>query len=588
MEPPPDAPARVRRRHRKSLVGLGVVVLLAVTGAPAAGAPAASAVPPSAAAVEERVFVESTVDSDHDGRPDRIALDIARPAGTGRYPVVFEHSPYRTGLGSPPMYQVNVDRLPQEGLFGAAAGGRGAVRVASPNLPGWLDDYFVPRGYAVVLGHSIGTGASEGCPTSGDQQEALAGKAVVDWLNGRARGTDSAGRAVTASWSSGSVGMTGISYNGTLPNMVATTGVAGLKTIVPIAAQSSWYDYYRANGLVVAPGGYQGEDADVLAKAVVTRSGCADEIAALTQRQDRVSGDYNAFWDERNYTRQAGQVKASVFVMHGQGDWNVKGSQYSQWWEALRRNNVPRKIWLHRGGHAAPSRSDYQATLLRWFDYWLKGTDNGIMREPAAEVEQTTGWRKLADWPDPAARPTTLHLAATSATAPGRLAPAAGTGVPQSFEDQGRTRTAAQLAARPDTADPNRLVYRSDPLTAASRLSGVATVALRVAVENRDDANVTALLVDYGPVGSTAAPVVVTRGWIDPQNRDSASTGAKVVRGQEYDLRFSLEPKDHVFAAGRRIGLVVVSTDYDYTLRPAAGTKLRVAPGSSVTIPLAP
>ncbi|MEV0676049.1 Xaa-Pro dipeptidyl-peptidase [Actinosynnema sp. NPDC050436] len=584
MAPPPGSlRSRARRRPLECAVGLGLAALLATTGAPAAHAAPA---PPAAAAVEQRVFVESSVDSDRDGRPDRIALDIARPSGTGRYPVVFEHSPYRTPLGSPAMHQVNVDRLPQEGLFGTAGAHRdGSARVASPNLPGWLDDYFVPRGYAVVLGHSIGTGASEGCPTSGDQQEALAGKAVVDWLNGRARGFDSSGRAVTASWSDGNVGMTGISYNGALPNMVATTGVAGLKTIVPIAAPTNWYDYYRANGLVVAPGGYQGEDADVLAKAVVTRAGCADEIAGLTQRQDRVTGDYNAFWDERNYTRLAGQVKASVFVVHGHSDWNVKGSHYAQWWDALRRHDVPRKIWLHRGGHGAPSRADYQSTLLRWFDYWLKGTDNGIMREPVAEVEHNDGWRKLADWPDPAARPTALHLVATSATAPGRLTPAPAAGVAQAFEDQGRTRTAAQLVARPDAADPNRLVFRSDPLTAASRLSGVVAVSLRLAVENRDDANVTALLVDCGPVGSTAAPVVVTRGWIDPQNRDSASAGAKVVRGQEYDLRFSLEPKDYAFAAGRRIGLVVVSTDYDYTLRPAAGTRLRLA-GGSVVVPL--
>lgn len=65
--------------------------------------------------------------------------------------------------------------------------------------------------------------------------------------------------------------MTGASYNGTLPNAVATTGVEGLKTIIPIAAISSWYDYYRANGAVVAPGGYQGEDTDNMAEAVLTR-----------------------------------------------------------------------------------------------------------------------------------------------------------------------------------------------------------------------------------------------------------------------------------------------------------------------------
>ena len=91
---------------------------------------------------------------------------------------------------------------------------------------------------------------------------------------------------MTADWTTGAVGMTGGSYNGTLPNMVATTGVEGLKTIVPVAAISSWYDYYRANGLVVAPGGYQGEDADILAMYTAGRSRaegtCADEIAEIT------------------------------------------------------------------------------------------------------------------------------------------------------------------------------------------------------------------------------------------------------------------------------------------------------------------
>ncbi|MEU7531965.1 Xaa-Pro dipeptidyl-peptidase [Saccharothrix sp. NPDC042600] len=537
---------------------------------------------PAAAAVEERVYVESTVDSDRDGRPDRIALDIARPTGSGRHPVVFEHSPYRHGLGTVPFHPVDVDRLPQEGLF-TTTSARPGTRKSAPDLPGSLDNYYVPRGYAVVLGHSIGTGDSDGCPTSGDRQEALGAKAVIDWLNGRARAFDRNGRAVTASWSTGKVGMTGVSYNGTLPNMVATTGVEGLKTIVPVAAQSNWYDYYRANGLVVAPGGWQGEDADALAKAVVTRSGCGDEIAGLTQRQDRVSGDYSAFWDERNYTKRAGDLKASVFVVHGHSDWNVKGSQYSQWWEALRRNNIPRKIWLHRGGHGPPSRSDYQATVARWFDYWLKGIDNGIMREPVAEVELSGGWRKLADWPDPAAKPVTYHVTTTSATAPGTLSSTPSGGVTQGFEDRGRTTTASTLVSGPDTANPYRLVHRTAPLAGAARMSGVASVALRMAVDNRDDANVTALLVDYGPSGAT----IVTRGWIDPQNRNSPSAGERVIRGREYDLRFSLEPKDHVFAAGHRIGLVVISTDHDHTLRPSVGTRLRLFPaGSSLTVPL--
>lgn len=558
------------------------------------GIPQSGTARTAAAPIEERVYVETTVDTDHDGRPDRVAIDVSRPAGGGLVPVVFEQSPYRTGLNTVANHGVTVDRLPQERLFDGTRlrpwdTPDTAVNRPAPDLPGWYDDYFVPRGYAVVLGHSIGSGASEGCPTGGDMNEALGATAVVDWLNGRARGFDPSGRAVTATWSTGQVGMIGVSYDGSLANMAAATGVEGLKAIVPISAISSWYDYYRANGLVVAPGGYQGEDVDVLARSVVARTGCDDEINALEAAQDRVTGDRTAFWQDRDYVQHAAKVKAGVFVIHGHSDWNVKGQHYAQWWDALRRYNVPRKIWLHKDGHGTASRPDYRSEVGRWFDYFLKGVDNGILNEPKADVQYADGsWRQYADWPDPSARQIVFHLGATSATAPGELSTAATVGqVRQTFVDQGATYRADSLVANPDGANGNRLVYRSAPLTTAVRLSGIPKVELRAAVDNRGDANLTALLVDYGPAGGTSAPVIVTRGWLDPQNRANASAGEKVVQGQEYVMRFGMQPKDYVFAAGHRIGLVVVSTDYDYTLRPLGGTQLTIAPAlSTLTVPL--
>ena len=66
----------------------------------------------------------------------------------------------------------------------------------------------------------------------------------------------------------------------------------------------------------------------------------------------------------------------------------------------------------------------------------------------------------------------------------------------------------------------------------------------------------------------------VTRGWIDPQNRDSIRISKPLEQGRLYSLRFGLQPDDYVFAEGHRIGLVVISTDFNYTLRPEPGTKL--------------
>jgi X-Pro dipeptidyl-peptidase len=601
-------------------VGLSGALILSAAPTPAVAAPESPA-PPTivvengvtqpvfsfADAIEERVYVETPVDTDGDGRRDRVAIDIARPRETAtaglKVPVIFEHSPYRKGTwGNVTFPSPLVDDLPQNGSNHpsnrrvADMGIQSAVTKA--NLPGTLDDYYVPRGYAVVLGQSIGTGDSDGCPTTGDLAETLGTKAVIDWLNGRAKGYDAAGAPVTADWSTGAVGMTGSSYNGTLPNQVAAAGVDGLKTIVPVAAISNWYDYYRANGLVVAPGGYQGEDADILAKYTAGRARaeghCADEIEALTVGQDRASGDFTKFWEDRDH-RDARNVKASVFVVHGLNDWNVKTGQFADWWDELAKHRVPRKLWLHQGGHSSPGNNaavtlpngqtwTYKQTENRWFDYWLWNVPNGIMDEPIAVVQREDRVNTTyTNWPDPGAREVAVKLAASDPTLPGTLTtgkrPSAK--VEQVFVDEGRTIRPSTLVANPDEASPNRLVFRSPELTGDVRISGRPEVRLRLAIDNKPGANLTVYLVDYGPAGSNVAPKVVTRGWMDPQNRTSLSRGKPVKQGKLHDYRWTLEPKDYVFPAGNRIGVVVFSSDQDYTLLPLGGTELRVAPNDS-------
>src|SRR5699024_2150384 len=159
-------------------------------------------------------------------------------------------------------------------------------------------------------------------------------------------------------------------------------------------AISSWYDYYRSNGAVIAPGNYQGEDADILAKAVLTRKNpevCHDAIAELEEKQDRITGDYNNFWDDRNYVKNADDIEASVFIVHGLNDWNVKTKQFSQWWDALVENEVPRKMWLHQNGHSSPysfRTEEWLTTLNKWFDYWLYDIDNDVMDEPMVDIQR--------------------------------------------------------------------------------------------------------------------------------------------------------------------------------------------------------
>ncbi|CAM3975576.1 Xaa-Pro dipeptidyl-peptidase [Bacillus paramycoides] len=520
----------------------------------------------------ENLFVETEVDSDRDGKKDRVSIKVMRPKTDPnvKVPVIYEMSPYRAGLKDVPVYNVDEELYAYEGKPYAAV-----------NL-GSYGNYYVPRGYAVILGESIGTGKSDGCPTTGDEQEILGTKSVIDWVNGRAKAYTEDGKEVNANWSTGNVGMTGASYNGTLPNAVATTGVEGLKTIIPIAAISSWYDYYRANGAVIAPGGYQGEDTDNMAEAVLTRKNpevCGQIINELTAGQDRKTGDYNDFWDKRNYVKDAKNVKASVFVVHGLNDWNVKTKQFAQWWEALGENNVPRKMWLHQGGHGGTTSNNWQQTQNKWFDYWLYGIENGIMDEPMVDVQrENKTWQKIKNWPDPAAVPSKIRMYLSNKAVNLPLSMGSVNNV-FSFVDDAKIKS-NQLVENPELEVANRLVYTMPVLQKDMRISGTPKISFKGNID-RSVSNLTALLVDYGG----AKPEIVTRGWMDSQNLNSINNSTVIQPGKDYTFTWDMQPDDYVFKEGHQIGVVLIASDYDYTIRPKAGTKLTVKL-SEVTLPI--
>ncbi|GAA2005478.1 Xaa-Pro dipeptidyl-peptidase [Nocardiopsis rhodophaea] len=605
-------------------------------------------------AVYHEVDIETEADSDGDGAPDTVRMRIMRPKESDdglRVPTIIEPSPYWSELNDAEMYDVDLDdedagTVPRSGGGNRSGGLAGTDAPADPeelrrsaaggpaaSMSNYYDNYFLPRGYAVAQLDSLGTGGSTGCPTSGAHNETLGVKAAVDWLNGRATGRDAEGNEVTAAaWSTGDAAMTGISYNGTLPVAAATTGVEGLKTIVPQGAISSWYDYYRENGGVVAPGGYQGEDTDVLAKLVYTREDreiCGAVLDSITQDQDRRSGDYNAFWDERNYRNDVGDISASVFLAHGLNDWNVKTDQALRMWRELGEHGVPRKMWLYQGGHINPMNlrmEEWLDQLHRWFDYWLYDLDNGIMDEPAVDIENADlSWSAQDDWPAAGTAPLRLHMNAATEGARGATGtlervPERGRGQEESFTDAGRTVTADTLATDPEAAGENALVYVSDELDEDVRVNGFPKVSVRAAMDGASP-YLTALLVDYGTDTRATGAVrydraarvcygegipedpgctyrsrhktetrdykIVTRGILDARNRLSDERQLPVVSGTMYRYSWEMQAQDYVFKAGHRIGVVVISTDYDYSLRYPSGTEVTLdTKASTVTLPV--
>ncbi|WP_242614527.1 Xaa-Pro dipeptidyl-peptidase [Actinomadura roseirufa] len=568
-------------------------------------------------AIREKVFVETGVDSDGDGKRDRVSVFITRPKETNgdlKVASIIEGSPYYAGLQDPPYHPADVTDYPRLAPWPVPTAPPGQANYAFP----YYDNYFVSRGYAVLSADTLGTGDSDGCPTAVGRNEANGMKSVVQWLTGRATAYDAEGKKVTAGWSTGNVAMAGKSYDGTLPLAAAATGVKGLKTVVSISGVSNWYDEYRANGGVVAPDGWEGEDLDLHAKAVLSRKNpqvCESVIRQLEKRMDRVTGDYNRTWDERNFAKTAPNWKASVFVASGLADWNVKPIQMSQLWEGLKKAGVARKLWIHQAAHDEPldvRQGAWLEALNLWFAHELYSVPNDITRQPKVDLERTPGqWETHQDWPDASARPVELGL---STGALGKR----GEGTDSLVDDP--SRKAEDLAANEDKPDPNRLVYLTPKLDKATKLSGTAKIKVRASIDGKSP-YLSALLVDYGTDEriSGFSPVVptqkwcygdsipgnegcrtvrkyttavtpfkiVTRGWMDVRNRNSISVTEPIKAGKDYTFSWPLQPYDYVFKPGHRIGLLLLATDHAYTLRYPAGTKVNVdLSGSSLTLPL--
>jgi X-Pro dipeptidyl-peptidase len=549
-----------------------------------------------AGAIRESVYVDTTMDTDSDGRTDVIAVDIVRPRETDaaglRIPVIMDASPYYSccGRGN----ESEKKTYDENGVI--------------QKMPLYYDNYFVPRGYAMVGVDVVGTNRSTGCGDVGGKDEIDSVVAVIDWLNGRNTAHTGDGRPVTASWTNGSVGMIGKSYDGTLANGVAATGVSGLKTIVPISAISSWYDYSRSGGVPYSVdympwlGGYVGHDTPA----------CDAVRADMGERDDDETGNYTSFWAERDYLKDAGKVKASVFMTHGLSDYNVQTNHFAQWWGALAKNKVPRKIWLSREDHVDPfefRRQEWVDELHQWFDYWLQGLQNNVMREPMATVETAPDvWQNYSTWP-------AVNRTVPVPLADGKLG-AAGKGTVTLTDDPSLTENT--IVATPSDVIAGRQMFLSAPLPAPIRVSGTPTVTLRIRSDS-ETTPVTARLIEYGQgqryagIRRTDAETcvaadsayddscyytvekltkqsdygIVSRGWIDAAHSNSLSNPTPLTPGRWSTVTVPLRAQDEVIPKGRVLGLAITLSDTEWTTPNDTGASVDIdLAGSRLNLPV--
>ena len=550
--------------------------------------------------IRHDLWVETTFNSDGDGKLDRMYVGVTRPFQTEseglKLPIVYESSPYYAGTaGDAPglfwevKHELGEKTKPRTHVEVKRIGERPII--SNSQIKTW-----VPRGYIVVHSCSPGTGLSDGTPTVGGENESLAPKAVIDWLNGRANGFTSreGTETVTAFWSTGKVGMTGTSYNGTIPLAAATTGVDGLEAIIPIAPNTSYYHYYRSNGLVRSPGGYLGEDIDVLYDFIHSgkeenraRNNKVIRDTEMANGMDRITGDYNSFWAGRDYLNQMKTMKAALLMSHGFNDWNVMPEHSFRIYQKASEMSLPTQIYYHQNGHGGPPPI---SMMNRWFTRFLHGISNGVENDAKAWIVRENDKREeptsYKNFPNPDAKQVTFYLN-PGAPGVGNLSiNNSNSKVKETLVDN--YSFSAESLAKADFTN-HRLMYVSPILKEDIHISGLATITIKAA-SSKPAVNLSVYLVSLPWNNEKEAKItdnIITRGWADLQNYQSLSKSSPLKPGKFYEMTFDFQPDDQIIKKGQQIGLMIFSSDSEYTLLPKPGTELTVdLKETTITIPI--
>lgn len=394
--------------------------------------------PATSSIVRYCVYVESDYDMDGDGKRDLVKafIQVPRSAVEGNYKAatLYEARPYCAGVQadgydhmkeveSKEYRKIDFADLDKEVPARIPEGMISAMDLALKADPAdWyypdkgnnnsmvyenLDNfnYYLVRGFAVVVSAGFGALGSDGFNYVGSEYERDAFKSVVEWLHGdRVAYADREGKIETkADWANGNVAMTGRSYAGTMPFAVATTGVEGLKTIVPVAGIADWYTQQNMQGAqrywpkemlnsflaYFCSSRYNDE---TLSEKQL------DDIAAfhheLSLQQLKCGFDYDPeFWGSGNYRLHADQIKCSALIVHGFNDENVSTKQFEMMHTAFEQAGQTVKLILHQGPHITPTMANknygilidgkfYDDIVNEWISHYLYGVENGAEKMP--------------------------------------------------------------------------------------------------------------------------------------------------------------------------------------------------------------
>lgn len=417
-----------------------------------------------------------------DGR--NMMMDITRPVGEGKHPVILVRTPY----------------------------GRASQMTV-------LGEFYAKRGYAVVVQDVRGTGGSDG-QFDPFNTNVADGKDTLDWL-------------VQQPWCDGNVGMIGGSYLGSVQWAAAVSHHPALKAIIPqVSPPEPTKNVPWDHGAFMLAGGvwWSRIVKDRQADMAMASRGITNVKPFLTlplsKVDDKMFGENVPFFDlwlRRPFAKDwkgaftTDQVsKVKIPVLHVSGLWDGDGIGTKLHWEAIRRNGG-RNQWMIFGpwehgfniktrlgdqDYGSGSVLELDSVYLRFFDTHLKGKSVAWEKQPRVRFFETGAnrWHEGSDWPLPQAKPMTLYLGGTSANGhkgKGQLVATAGSSsrdryvydpnkvkLPTTaFEtDSGK----AKLTMAPNSIQGESLVYRSAPFTKATSLTGPLVADLFVSTSVRD------------------------------------------------------------------------------------------------------
>ena len=403
------------------------------------------------------VYVESDYDMDGDGKRDlvKVFVQVPRSAAEGSYKAatLFEARPYCAGVqedGYDHMKEVaekeyrkfDLADLDHKAAPRVPSGSASAMDLALKADPSdWyykdkgstnsmvyenIDsfNYYLVRGFAVIVSAGFGALGSDGFNYVGSEYERDAFKSVVEWIHGdRVAYADREGTITTkADWANGNVAMTGRSYAGTMPFAVATTGVEGLKTIVPVAGIADWYSQQNMQGaqrywpkemlnsFLAYYCSSRYNDSTLSEKQL-------DDIAAfhheLSLQQLKCGFDYDEkFWGSGNYRLNADKIKCPALIVQGLNDENVSTKQFEMMLKSFQKAGQTVKAILHQGPHITPTMPNkgygilidgkfYDDIVNEWLSHYLYGVENQAEDMPAVLVQTNHDqrkWETSASW----------------------------------------------------------------------------------------------------------------------------------------------------------------------------------------------